>query len=87
MGGESELALYKKGEKVQVIPLPTSTSHPHAYVRAIHEDNKKRIWIGTWEAGLFYYEPEKENSPKSTKTTHSLWMCGVFMKNRMESYG
>lgn len=59
MGGESELALYKKGEKVQVIPLPTSTSHPHAYVRAIHEDNKKRIWIGTWEAGLFYYEPEK----------------------------
>lgn len=59
MGGESELALYKKGERIQVIPLPTSSSHPHAYIRAIREDSKKRIWIGTWEAGLFYYEPEK----------------------------
>ena len=59
MGGESELALYRKGEKVQVISLPTSSSHPRAYIRAIHEDSKKRIWIGTWEAGLFYYEPEK----------------------------
>ena len=54
MGGESELALYKKGEKVQVIPLPTSASHPHAFVRALHEDSRKRIWIGTYEAGLFY---------------------------------
>lgn len=61
MGGESELALYKKGEKVQVIPLPTSASHPHAFVRALHEDSRKRIWIGTYEAGLFYYEPEKKS--------------------------
>lgn len=60
MGGESELALYKKGEKIQVIPLPTSVSHPHAYVRAIHEDHRKRIWIGTWEAGMFCYEPSEK---------------------------
>lgn len=60
MGGESELALYKKGEKIQVIPLPTSISHPHAYVRAIHEDRRKRIWIGTWEAGMFCYEPSEK---------------------------
>ncbi len=60
MGGESEVALYKKGENIQIIPLPTSNLLPHAYVRAIHEDRKKRIWIGTWEAGLFYYEPDKK---------------------------
>lgn len=60
MGGESELALYKKEEKMQVIPLPTSASHPHAFVRALHEDRSKRIWIGTWEAGLFHYEPDKK---------------------------
>ena len=57
MGGESELALYKKGEKIQVIPLPISSSHPHAFARAIHEDRRNRIWIGTWEAGIFCYEP------------------------------
>ena len=60
MGGESELALCKKGDKIQVIPLPTSTSHPHAYIRALHEDTKNRIWIGTWEAGLFCYEPDRK---------------------------
>ena len=60
MGGESELAIYKKGEKIQVIPLPTSVSHPHSYVRALHEDSRERIWIGTWEAGLFCYEPERK---------------------------
>lgn len=87
MGGESELALYKKGERIQVIPLPTSASHPHAYIRAIHEDNKKRIWIGTWEAGLFYYEPEKDNSHKSTIAVHNLQTYGAFMRNRTGSYG
>lgn len=61
MGGESELALYKKGEKMQMIPLPTSSSHPHAFVRALHEDKRKRLWIGTWEAGLFCYEPDKKH--------------------------
>lgn len=60
MGGESELALYKKGEKIQIIPLPTSSSHPHAYVRALYEDSKNRIWIGTWEAGLLHYEADKK---------------------------
>lgn len=60
MGGENELALYEKGKKLRVIPLPTSSSHPHAFVRALHEDKQKRIWIGTWEAGLFYYEPDKK---------------------------
>lgn len=67
MGGESELAVSKQGEQLRIIPLPTSTLHPHAYVRAIHEDRQHRIWVGTWEAGLFYYEPEKRRFTSISK--------------------
>lgn len=67
MGGESELAVAKQGEQLRIIPLPTSTLHPHAYVRAIHEDRQHRIWVGTWEAGLFYYEPEKRRFTSISK--------------------
>jgi len=67
MGGESELALCKKGGKVQIIPLPTSTSHPHAFIKAIHEDHTGKIWIGTWESGLFYYEPSKKTFTQISK--------------------
>lgn len=67
MGGESELAVAKQGEQLRIIPLPTSTLHPHAYVRAIHEDRQHRIWVGTWEAGLFYYEPEKRRFTSVSK--------------------
>ncbi|WP_281644380.1 hybrid sensor histidine kinase/response regulator transcription factor [Bacteroides zoogleoformans] len=67
MGGENELAVLKQGEQLRIIPLPTSALHPHAYVRAIHEDRQHRIWIGTWEAGLFCYEPEKRHFTSISK--------------------
>lgn len=57
MGGLGELAFYREGEKIQTIPLPISGLHPHAYVKAIYEDRRQRLWVGTWEAGLFCYDP------------------------------
>lgn len=56
MGGEGELARYDGTTgRVETIPLPTLETHPHAYVRALHGDRHGRLWIGTWEGGLFYY--------------------------------
>ncbi len=37
----------------------------------------KRIWIGTWEAGLFYYEPEKKIHPNPRKQL-TAFGCAVF---------
>ncbi len=56
MGGEGELARYDASGTVESIPLPTWQTHPHAYVRALYGDKAGRLWVGTWEGGLFYYD-------------------------------
>lgn len=82
MGGESELVLCKKGEKIQIIPLPTSISHPRAFIRALHEDNSGRIWIGTWESGLYYYEPDKRKFTSIGKDETQLSDIRCFYEER-----
>lgn len=57
IGGENELAVYRKGEGINVIPLSVSQAYLRTYIGTIYEDKQKRIWVGTSEMGAFTYNP------------------------------
>ncbi|MCD8267771.1 MAG: hypothetical protein LUD46_04435 [Parabacteroides sp.] len=58
IGLEEGLGMYAPGKDCVVIHSTPMTDRSVIGVKAIYEDSKKRLWVGTWANGLFRYDRE-----------------------------
>ncbi len=57
MGGEGEIGHRYSDGTIDIIPLPDVKLHPYSYVSTLLMDKKRRLWIGTDDAGAMVYSP------------------------------
>lgn len=55
LGGEGELGIYKKGEKMEVLSFDQHQLNPQTHINVIHQDKQQNLWLGTHRDGIFLY--------------------------------
>ena len=59
----TEGGLYKYDRKndrfVLMCDQRGNSSVPHCAIKSLYEDSRNYVWIGTWDKGLFRYDPKK----------------------------
>ncbi|WP_455667972.1 hybrid sensor histidine kinase/response regulator transcription factor [Phocaeicola sp.] len=58
LGGEGELGVYQKGQKIKTFTLHEGQLHPQTHINVIYQDRKQRLWLGTYKNGVLLYTPK-----------------------------
>lgn len=78
LGGERELGIHEKGKDTKVIDFHENLSQPLTHFNVIYQDKEKRLWLGTYKCGLFFYQRDNGHFLQiGGKDEESLDVCSL----------